>query len=144
MGLLTSILHWSQLTVSTWTPLDTPPKRPKTPQDAFETPQNAPKTSPRCPQERSKSAQGAIRAILGRFWLVFGYQNGGKLAPKSDQKSISTLRAKNQLNASPLAFSWLSWVEVGSKNRSKIDQKMESKTECLLASIFDCFFYQFC
>ena len=27
-------------------------------------------------------------------------------------------------------------VEVGSQNRSKIDQKMESKMECILASIF--------
>ena len=56
------------------------------------------------------------------------------MAPKWDQKSISTLRAKNQLNASPLAFSWFSWVEVGSKNRSKIDQKMESKMECVFLS----------
>ena len=65
-----------------------------------------------------------------------GRENGGKLAPKSDQKSLLTLKAKNQLNASRLAFSWLSGVEVGSKNRPKIDPKMESKLECILASIF--------
>ena len=34
-----------------------------------------------------------------------------------------TLEAENQLNASRLAFSWLSEVEVGSKNRPKINQK---------------------
>ena len=34
----------------------------------------------------------------------------------------------------------VSGVEVGSKNRSKIDAKIESKMECLLASMFDRFF----
>ena len=48
-----------------------------------------------------------------------------------------TLEAENQLNASRLAFSWLSGVEVGSKNRPKIDLKMESKMECILASTFE-------
>ena len=78
------------------------------------------------------------------FWMDFGgfgYQNGFKLVPKWDQKSISTLKAENQLNASRLAFSWLSGVEVGSKNRTKIDPKMESKMECILASIFERFWW---
>ena len=68
-----------------------------------------------------------------------GCQNGAKLAPKWHQKSISALKAENQLSASRLAFSWFSGVEVGSKNRSKIDRKMESKMECILASIFERF-----
>ena len=34
-------------------------------------------------------------------------------------------------------------LKVGSKNRSKIDQKMESKMECLLASIFNQFLIDF-
>ena len=68
--------------------------------------------------------------------MDFGYQNPTKLVPKWDQKSMLTLEAENQLNASRLAFSWLSGVEVGSKNRPKIDPKMESKMECILASIF--------
>ena len=38
-----------------------------------------------------------------------------------DQKSISTLNAKNQLNASGLDFSWFSGEEVGSKNPTKIN-----------------------
>ena len=33
----------------------------------------------------------------------------------------------------------VSGVEVGSKHRSKIDAKIESKMECLLASIFEQF-----
>ena len=75
--------------------------------------------------------------------MDFGYQNQAKLAPRWDQKSMLTLKAENQLNASRLAFSWLSGVQVGSKNRPKIDQKMESKMECLLASIFDRFLINF-
>ena len=55
--------------------------------------------------------------------MDLGNQNRAKLVPKWDQKSISTLKAENQLNASRLAFSWLSGVEVGSKNRPKIDPR---------------------
>ena len=68
--------------------------------------------------------------------MDFSSQNVAKLVPKWDQKSISTLKAENQLNVSRLAFSWLSGVEVGSKNRSKIGQKMKSRWEGILASIF--------
>ena len=71
----------------------------------------------------------------GRFWWIFGYQNRTKLVPKWYQKSMLTLKVENQPNASRLAFRWLSGVEVGSQNRSKIDLKMESKMECILASI---------
>ena len=68
--------------------------------------------------------------------MDFWFQNEAKLAPKWHQKSISTLKAENQLNASRLAFSWLSGVEVESQNRPKIDQKTESKMDGILASIF--------
>ena len=63
------------------------------------------------------------------------------MAAKWHQKSISTLKAENQQNVSWLAFSWVSGVEVGSKNRPKIDPKMESKVECMLASTFDRFWW---
>ena len=53
------------------------------------------------------------------------------------------LKPKSQLNASGLVFSWLSWVEVGSPNRSKIDQKTKSRWEGNLASIFHRFFIDF-
>ena len=76
------------------------------------------------------------RSDFSMILVDFGSQNGAKLAPKSDQKSISTLKAKNQLNASRLAFSWLSGVQVGNKNRSKIDQKIESKRDCIKTTIF--------
>ena len=71
--------------------------------------------------------------------MVFGYQDGPKLIPNWDPKLISTLKAEKQLNASRLPFSWFSGVEVGSKNRPKIDPKMESKMECILVSIFNHF-----
>ena len=58
------------------------------------------------------------------------------MAPKSHQKSMSTLKAKNQLNASRLAFSLLSGVQVGSKHGPKINQKMRPAWEGVLALIF--------
>ena len=45
------------------------------------------------------------------------------LAPNLKPKSMLPLKPKNQLNASPLAPNWVRRVQVGSKNRSKIDQK---------------------
>ena len=51
-----------------------------------------------------------------------------------DQKSV-----KKAFGASPLVPNWVQEVQVGSKNRSKIDPKMESTMECILASIFDTF-----
>ena len=71
--------------------------------------------------------------------MFFGNQNGPKLIPKWDLKLISTLKAEKELSASRLAFSWFSGVEVGSKNRPKIDPKMESKMECILVSVFSYF-----
>ena len=73
----------------------------------------------------------------------FGSQNGTKLAPKSDQKSISTSKSDFQLNTSGLDFSWLSGLQVGNKNRIKIGQKMESKMDCIMTSIFDRFLIDF-
>ena len=63
------------------------------------------------------------------------------MAPKSDQKSISTLKAKNQLNTSRLNFYWVQGVYVGSKNRPKMKQKMESKMIYILASILGRFWW---
>ena len=53
-----------------------------------------------------------------------GQENGANMVPKSDRKSIATLKAKNQLNASWLAFSWVSGIEVGSKSQPKIYPKI--------------------
>ena len=65
------------------------------------------------------------------------------LAPKSNQKSMSTSKGRfykstYKTNRILMIFE-VSGVEVGSKNRSKIDAKMESKMECILASIFERF-----
>ena len=70
-----------------------------------------------------------------------GEENGAKLAPKWGQKPIAALKRKNQLNTSPLVPNWVRSVEVGSKNRSKIDQKTESSWEGILASVFDGFWW---
>ena len=71
-----------------------------------------------------------LESIYGWILLDFGY------IPKWDQKSMLAFKAENQLNASRLAFNWLSGVEVGSQNRPKIDQKTQSKMDGILASIF--------
>ena len=72
-------------------------------------------------------------------------ENGSKLAPKSDPKSVSTSKGRfckkcGKTNEKSLFFKVLG-VEVGSQIRLKIDQKLKSKLECLLASIFDGFWW---
>ena len=79
------------------------PTRPKTHRDDPKTPEDAPKTLPRRLQQ----------AILPDFQC----QNWIKMVPKSDKKSTSTLKTKNQLNASRLDFSWFCGVQVGTKNQ---------------------------
>ena len=79
----------------------------------------APKMEPRWQKNRSQNRsffRCLLESIFGWILVDFGCQNGPKLAPKWDQKTISTLKAENQLNASRLAFSWLWGVEVRSKN----------------------------
>ena len=75
--------------------------------------------------------------------MDFWKKNGGMLAPKSEAKSMLPLKRKNQLNASPLDPNWVRGVQVGSKNRSKIDQKMRSRWEGILVSIFSGFLWIF-
>ena len=81
------------------------------------------------------------RSIFDAILMDFGRENGGKLALKSEPKSILALKRKNQLNASPLVPNWVRRVQVGSKKRSKIDQNLKSKMDCLLASIFGGFWW---
>ena len=73
--------------------------------------------------------------------MDLGKENGSKLAPKSEPKSILALKRKNQLNASPLVPNWVRRVQVGCQNRSKIDQNLKSKMGSLLASIFNGFWW---
>ena len=76
----------------------------------------------------------------------FSMENEAKLVPKSDQKSISTSEGRfckkpYKTNGFLMIF-WFSGTEVGTKNRSKIDQKLKPKMDCLLASIFGGFWCQ--
>ena len=81
------------------------------------------------------------------MWISvdFGYPNRAKLAPKWDQKSTLTpKRVFSKNNSFPneqLRFFWIKGVQVESQNRPEIDQKMESKMECILASIFERFWW---
>ena len=63
------------------------------------------------------------------------------MAPKNDQKSKPTLKRKNQLSTSGLMFSWVHGLQVGSKNRSQIDQKSITRWEGLPTSIFSRFWW---
>ena len=80
-----------------------------------------------------------LESMFGWILLDFGRKNGAKLAPKSDQKLISTLKAKNQLNTSRLDFSWFQGVEVG----LKIDQKSIKKSSPRWKASWHRFFIDF-
>ena len=106
-------------------------------------PNLGPKMEPRWPKNRCKNASFfwcLLESIFGWILVDFGYQNWDKLAPKWDQKSMLTPKGVFSKNSSfpneKLSFFKVKWVQVESQNRPKIDQKMESKMECILASIF--------
>ena len=80
-----------------------------------------------------------MESIFSWILVDFGSQNGAKLAPKWDRTSMSQKTQTNAFGASPLVPNWVQGIQVGSKNRSKNDPNMESKMECILASIFDTF-----
>ena len=105
-------------------------------------PNLGPKMEPTWAKNRSKNRSffGCLLESIFAWILVdFGCQNGAKLAPKWDQTSISQKTRKNAFGASPLVPNWVQGIQVGSKNQPKIDPNMESKMECILASIFDTF-----
>ena len=79
--------------------------------------------------------QSKIRCLpssnFDAFLMDFWRENGGMLAPKSDQKSMSTSKGRfyksiYKTNGILMIFVVLG-AEVGRKNRSKIDQKMEAR-----------------
>ena len=61
---------------------------------------------------------------FGGFWEVQWRQVGSKIEGKIDLNS----KAENQVNASRLAFSWFSAVEVGVKKRRQ-DRPRQPKTD---------------
>ena len=85
-------------------------------------------------EKRSKQKSINILMALGvRFFRDFGgfwKQNGAKLAPKSHQKSIPTSKGdflkKPYFSLEKTMILKVLGVQVGTKNLSKIDQKMKS------------------
>ena len=77
--------------------------------------------------------------------MDFWREDGGMLAPKSDQKSMPTSKGrfcKQQWNTHESSMNFVVLgVEAGTKNRSKIDQKLKPKMNGLLASIFGGFWW---
>ena len=75
--------------------------------------------------------------------MDFGRENGAKLAPKWDQKSMLTSKGRfykstYKTNGILMIFE-VSGVEVGGKNRPKYDPKTEYKMDCNLEAIFHIF-----
>ena len=72
--------------------------------------------------------------------MGFGRENGSKLASKSCQKSMIT--SNGRFSRKPIKTTGFSMIfvdlgrQVGIENRSKIDIKMKSTSEGILASIF--------
>ena len=97
----------------------------------------------RC-QNRSKK-RCLSRLIFGTILVDFLMENGRKLAPKRDQKSIFSCgrrKAKHAYKTNRMSMIlWVRGSQVGNQNRSKIDQNLKSKMECLLAPIFDGFWW---
>ena len=93
-----------------------------------------------------KTTQKMIKILMPleidflKILVDLGRQNGAKLAPKSHQKSIPTSKGdflkKPCFSKGKTMILKVLGVEVGTKNRSKIDQKMKSSWEGILASIF--------
>ena len=112
-------------------------------------PKLGPKMEPKWRKKRCKNRSkiGCIlELIFERVWEDFGSQNGAKLAPKLSKKSIlywKWCKAQNAYKTNGfLMICWFSGTEAGTKNRSKIDQKLKPKMDCLLASIFGGFWCQ--
>ena len=79
-----------------------------------------------------------LGASWDRFLVVFRFENGAKLAFKWDHKSL--LIPKGEFSKKPWFsfrgfFFWDPGVQVGSKNRWKIDVKNDAETERLGNSI---------
>ena len=105
--------------------------------------QHGPKLGPKMEPKRWKNRcphwsknRCLLESMFEGMLVDLGRENAGKLAPTNDQKSKPRLKRKNQVNISGLLFSWLSGSQVGSPNRSKINQKRRSTWEGILASIF--------
>ena len=80
--------------------------------------------------------------FLKRFWRIFGrkmeaswHQNRSKI----DACCETRFFAKSCSPCSGASKNGVQGVQVGSKNRAKIDQNLKSKMGCLLASIFYAF-----
>ena len=80
---------------------------------------------------------------FGGFLVDLGGMLASTIDPKSELTSRGRFSKKLSFSVGKTTIFKDPGVEVGSKNRSKIDQNLKSKMECLLASIFDRFLINF-
>ena len=99
-------------------------------------------SQPRWPKNRSKN-RSFLNASWDRFLVGFSWilvakwkQVGTKLGSQIDLNLEGRFFKNRALAAAGARFFRIWGVQVGSKNRLKIDPKVESKMGCILASIF--------
>ena len=85
------------------------------------------------------------KSIFEWIFIDFRRGNEGKLELKWNPNSILSWKCREAKSAFKTnRISMILWVrrsQVGNQNRSKIDQNLKSKMECLLASIFNGFWW---
>ena len=80
-----------------------------------------------------------IDGFGNRFLKDFGKDFGTKIEVEIDVIFEMRVFEKTSFSHRKIHVFDINGVQVGSKNRSKIDQNLKSKMGCLLASIFDAF-----
>ena len=97
--------------------------------------QNQLKIDPKIDQFFSASWNGFWKDF-GGFWMPKYSQVELKMGSKFDVNFERRVFKKVYFSCGKTMFFEIQWVEVGSKNRSKIDLKLQFKMECNLASNF--------
>ena len=78
---------------------------------------------------------------FGEFWELRWSHVGTQINQKSMPIAKIDFLENHRFSLGKTNIFKVRGVQVGSKNRSKIDQKIESKTDCILASIFERFWW---
>ena len=93
-------------------------------------------------QKMKSTWEGILESFFNAFWWIFGSKLGRKMEPRSIQKGIEKrFFEKSCSRCSGGSIFEILGVEVGSKNRLNINQKMKSTWEGILASIFHRFWW---
>ena len=95
----------------------------KTVQDAFKTAQDEPKTLQEAFKSRQDRQNDPQRRLQDTILKDFGSQNGSMLAPKSHQNQFLVKKRRKASGTGNRTIFSIELRSLGSKKRSKIDQK---------------------